>query len=73
MDLSKAFNTLDHSLFIAKLEAYGLDSLSLQFMKNYLTKRKQRWKFGNCFSLWRKITSGIPQVPYLYSCFLTSS
>ena len=61
MDLSKAFNTLNHSLFIAKLEAYGLDSLSLQFMKNYLTNRKQRWKVRNCFSVWRKITSGVPQ------------
>ena len=41
MDLAKAFNTLDHSLLIAKLEAYGFDSLSLEFMKNYLTNRKQ--------------------------------
>ena len=36
MDLSKYFNTLDHSILIAKLEAYGFDSLSLEFMKNYL-------------------------------------
>ena len=41
MDLFKAFDTLDHSLLIAKLEAYGLDSLSLEFMKNYLTNSKQ--------------------------------
>ena len=41
MDLSEAFDTLDHSLSIAKLEAYGLDSLSLEFMKNYLTNSKQ--------------------------------
>ena len=29
MDLSKAFDTLDHSLFIAKLKAYCFDSFSL--------------------------------------------
>ena len=38
MDLSKDFNTLDHSILIAKLEAYGFDKLPLEFMKNYLTE-----------------------------------
>ena len=61
MDLTKVFSTLDHSLLIGKLETYGFDSLSLEFMKNYLTNRKQRCKVGNCFSIWRKITSGVPQ------------
>ena len=50
MDLSKAFGTLDNSLSIAKLEAYGFDSLSLELMKNYLTNRKLRCKVRNCFS-----------------------
>ena len=68
MDLPKAFDTLDHSLWIANLEAYGFDSLSLEFEKNYLTKRKQRFKVGNCFSIWR-----YHKVPYLHPCFLTSS
>ena len=40
MDLPKAFDTLDHSLLIAKLEAYVFDSLSLEYMKNYLANRK---------------------------------
>ena len=59
--LPKAFVTLDHSLLIVKLEAYGFDSLSLDFMKNYPTNRKQRCKLENCFSIWRTITSGVPQ------------
>ena len=52
---------LDHFLLIAKHEAYGFDNLSLEFMKNYLTNRKQRCKVGDCFSIWRKITSGVLQ------------
>ena len=61
MGLSKAFDILDHSLLIAKLEAYGFNSLSLEFMKNYLANRKQISKVGNCFSKWGTITSGVPQ------------
>ena len=61
MKLSKAFDSLDYSLLIAKLEAYSFDSLSLEFMKNYLTTRRQRWKVGNCFRIWRTITSGALQ------------
>ena len=59
MGLSKAFGTLNHSLLIAKLETYGFDSLSFEFMANYHTNRKQRCKDGNCFSICRKITSGV--------------
>ena len=46
---------------IAKHEAYGLDSLTLEFIKNYLTNRNQRCKAGNCFSICRKITSRVQQ------------
>ena len=41
MDLSKVFGASVHSLLNAKLESYGFDSLSLDFMKNYLANRKQ--------------------------------
>ena len=51
MDLPQVFDILDHSRLIAKLEAYGFNSLSLEFMKNYVTNRKQRCKVENCFSM----------------------
>ena len=39
MDLSKAFDTLDHSLLLAKLSPYGFDNNSLSFVQSYLTNR----------------------------------
>ena len=71
--LFKGLDTLDHSLLISKLEAYGFDSLSLEFMKNYLTNTEQICKIGNCFSVWRKTTSAFLKVLYLDPYFSTSS
>ena len=58
-DLSKAFDSLKHSLLIAKLKAYGFDSLILSY--DYLSHRQQRTKINNTFSSWGTITSGVPQ------------
>ena len=46
MDLSKAFDSLDHDLSLAKLEAYGLDNTTVCFTRSYLTNRFQRCKIN---------------------------
>ena len=60
MDLSRVFDTLDHSLLLAKLSVYGFDNNSLNFVRSYLTNRIQRCKIENHFSNWREITTGVP-------------
>ena len=50
MDLSKAFDTLNHDLLIAKLHAYGFDIKTLKLLHSYLTIRWQRTKVNSGFS-----------------------
>ena len=61
MDLSKAFDSLPHSLLISKLQAYGLDNSSCAFLQNYLTGRFQRVKVGDEVSCWELNRRGVPQ------------
>ena len=61
MDLSKAFDTINHELLIAKLEAYGFDNSALIILLNYLSKRSHRTKINASFSSWAEISSGVPQ------------
>ena len=54
MDLSKAFDTINHGLFhdllIAKLKACGFSKEALKLMKSYLKNRKQKVQINNKFS-----------------------
>ena len=51
MDLSKAFDTLNHDLLIAKLEAYGFFAKSLSYIHGYLNKHLQKTNANCGFSL----------------------
>ena len=41
IDLSKAFDTLNHDIMLNKLKFYGISGIALKFFSNYLTGRLQ--------------------------------
>ena len=61
MDLSKAFDTINHNLLIAKLHAYGFSKESLKLIKSYLSNRWQRTKANLSFSSWSELILGVPR------------
>ena len=76
MDLSKAFDTINHELLIAKLHAYGFTEKSLTVIFNYLCDRWQLVKIDSSFSSWSELIQGVPQGsvlgPLLFNIYLNN-
>ena len=61
LDLSKAFDTIDHKILIAKLEYYGIRGIALDWFRSYLENRKQYVLYNNVKSDIQEISYGVPQ------------
>ena len=61
VDLSKAFDSVSHSLLISKLKAYGFTESAANLIRSYLCSRLQCIKIGNSYSGWKTIHHGVPQ------------
>lgn len=61
MDLSKAFDTLDHDILLTKLQHYGIKNIELQWFHSYLTGRSQFVEINGAKSDMSTITTGVPQ------------
>ena len=61
IDLSKAFDTLDHTVLLEKLWHYGIRDTELQIIKNYLSNRYQLTEVNGYKSKPLKIKTGVPQ------------
>ena len=61
IDLEKAFDTVNHDILIRKLDFYGIRGTSNCWFKSYLSARRQRVKYKDCFSENQNISCGVPQ------------
>ena len=61
LDLSKAFDTLNHDILLTKLKYYGIKDTPLDWFKSYLTQRLQYVEFDGTASSTKVIETGLPQ------------
>ena len=65
IDLSKAFDTLNHILLRAKLNVYDFSFNVIKYIQSYLSERFQRVNINSNFSEWCKILLGVQQESFL--------
>ena len=61
IDLAKAFDTIDHSILLTKLQHYGIRGIALNYFSNYLANRKQYVSIDGAQSKLASVVCGVPQ------------
>ena len=61
IDFRKAFDMVDHSILLAKLQAYDIDDNSIMWIRSYLNERLQCVSLSDVRSETQSIPHGIPQ------------
>jgi hypothetical protein len=60
-DISKAFDRLWHKGLLEKLKSYGINGKLLQWLKDYISERKQQVLLNNSISILGTLKAGVPQ------------
>ena len=61
LDYSKAFDTVCHATLLHKIEMLGVEKITLNWFRSYLTHRHQFVGYNSALSDRVAVTSGVPQ------------
>ena len=61
IDFSKAFDHIDHTILLGKLENNLAPPIVVQWYRGFLSHRQQRVKIGHTVSQWKYVKGGVPQ------------
>ncbi len=61
LDFQKAFDKVPHARLIEKIKSHGINGKLLDWIKAWLSNRRQRVVIGGETSDWECVTSGVPQ------------
>ena len=61
LDFKKAFDTVNHEILLSKLQHYGVTGIANDWMRSFLTNRKQYTSINSYDSIPQDITHGVPQ------------
>ena len=61
LDFSKAFDRVPHQRLLSKLKAHCIDGDIFNWIRSWLSNRKQSVVLNGCQSHWTKVPSGVPQ------------
>ena len=73
LDIKKAFDTIDHSILLNKLEKYGICCKELLFFKSYLTNRKQYCSIQNRNSSFKPVLTSVLRAFTIHNLYDQSS
>jgi hypothetical protein len=76
IDLSKAFDTMDHAVLVQRLKCCGITGHALDWFINYLSNRTQSLMADGCKSESIEVCSGVPQGsikgPLLFNLYINN-
>ena len=60
-DFAKAFDSVPHKRLLIKLQSYGIHGKLLEWIRSFLSNRRQRVRVDGVYSEWAHVKSGVPQ------------